>query len=350
MLYKKNRSISLKLRSFTFFLVLLFITLGITHCASQKATFSCPGGGAPIEQTFNPGEETKVIAAVNSLLAHCSKITFKAGQYNFSNTINIGDKENVYIDGAGSSKDGTVLNFDPDVQDGIYATGNNFFVSNLAVTNPAKNGIKVENATDVVFQNVRAEWDNDNLSSNGAYGLYPVKCKNVIVEDSEAYAASDAGIYVGQVTNTIVRRNIAKRNVAGIEIENTLYADVYDNEATDNTSGLLVFDLPSNNHMPGTDISVHGNKVYSNNRVNFAPGGTVDKLPAGTGTVIIASRRVELFDNEYYDNATTDIGVVTGLLIDEGLDKWGGKEENYQVKDIYIHDNILSGKYYRYKT
>jgi len=50
-----------------------------------------------------------------------------------------------------------------------------------------------------------------------------------------AIAAADAGSYVGQSKNVIVRNNRAESNVAGIEIENTQGADVYDNVAVDNT-------------------------------------------------------------------------------------------------------------------
>ena len=56
--------------------------------------------------------------------------------------------------------------------------------------------------------------------------------------------ASDAGFYVGQSRNIIVRRNRAEGNVAGIEIENSIGADVYENTATGNTGGILVFNLP----------------------------------------------------------------------------------------------------------
>ena len=56
--------------------------------------------------------------------------------------------------------------------------------------------------------------------------------------------ASDAGIYVGQSRNIVVRRNQVEFNVAGIEIENSTDADVYDNMATNNTGGILVFNLP----------------------------------------------------------------------------------------------------------
>lgn len=53
-----------------------------------------------------------------------------------------------------------------------------------------------------------------------------------------AIGASDAGIYVRQSRDVIVRNSRAEFNVAGIEIENTVNADVYGNTATNNTGGI----------------------------------------------------------------------------------------------------------------
>ncbi len=87
--------------------------------------------------------------------------------------------------------------------------------------------------------------------------------------------SSDAGIYVGQSTNIIVRRNKVWENVAGIEIENSINADVYDNEATNNTGGILVFSLPDLPIKNGRDARVFRNKILDNNHPNFAPEGTI---------------------------------------------------------------------------
>ena len=50
-----------------------------------------------------------------------------------------------------------------------------------------------------------------------------------------------------------------------IEIENTQFADVYDNLAEDNSAGLLVFDLPGNPVL-GRDVDIHDNQIINNNR------------------------------------------------------------------------------------
>jgi parallel beta-helix repeat protein len=70
---------------------------------------------------------------------------------------------------------------------------------------------------------VRVEWTNGPDENNGAYGLYPVQSSNVLIEESVVIGASDAGIYVGQSNNIIVRNSRVEFNVAGIEIENSTY-------------------------------------------------------------------------------------------------------------------------------
>ena len=65
-----------------------------------------------------------------------------------------------------------------------------------------------------------------------------------LIDSSVAIGAADAGIYVGQSAKSLCAIR-AEYNVAGIEIENSTFADVYDNVATNNTGGILVFDLPN---------------------------------------------------------------------------------------------------------
>src|SRR5262249_20376528 len=161
------------------------------------------------------------------------------------------------------------------------------------------------------------------------------------IEECEASGASDAGIYVGQSQNIIVRRCRAERNVAGIEIENCDDADVYDNTATDNAGGLLVFDLPDLQKKNGRRIRVFNNKVHANNHVNFAtPGSKVGSVAPGTGVMVLASKQVEVFKNEIKDNQTYNLAVVSYHIT-------GRKIEDPQYdpvpEAVYVHDNTFSG-------
>ena len=152
--------------------------------------------------------------------------------------------------------------------------------------------------------------------------------------------ASDAGIYVGQSKNIIVRRNLAEYNVAGIEIENSTNADVYENEVRYNTGGILVFDLPDLFVPAGKNTKIYKNNVYSNNTENFASAaGTVAFVPAGTGVLLLASKNTEIFENKIKDHYLASITLasyyVTGL-------KTKDKRFDHLVKGAYIHDNDMS--------
>ena len=128
---------------------------------------------------------------------------------------------------------------------------------------------------------------------NGAYGLYPVNCSDVLIERSIARGASDAGIYVGQSRNIIVRDNIAEFNVAGIEIENSYNADVFDNTARIIRAASWCSTCPDLQQKGGHSVRVFHNTIQSNNTPNFARAGNiVGGVPTGTGVLIMANRQV----------------------------------------------------------
>ena len=283
------------------------------------AVTSCADYDDPCVQ-IEGGDNDTLFDTVN-LLEDNMTIVLGTGIWTLDNQVTVRGATGISIVGQGM--DETVLDFALEAvqTNGIDAVGDQFLVQDLTVKDAKKDGIRVEDSNGVVMRRVRATWTDEQSSENGAYGLYPVKSQNVLIEDCEAFNAADAGIYVGQTINTIVRRNTARGNVAGIEIENTQFADVYDNIASENTGGLLIFDLPGN-PIVGHDVWVHNNTITNNNTPNFAPGGTVATIPAGTGTVVIATRRVVLEDNVYDTNNTSDIAVFSGLVIEGNAEDW----------------------------
>lgn len=267
------------------------------------------------------GDGDALLVAANSLMPDTT-IVLAAGTYAMTNELNIQNVAGITILGQGI--DVTVLDWKGVTAqvNGIAASGtNDFVVEDFTVQNSVKDGIRVEASDGVTYRKIKATWDMPEASTNGAYGIYPVKSKHVLVEDSIATNASDAGLYVGQCQYVIVRNNEVFGNVAGLEIENTEYADVYNNDVHDNTGGLVIFDLPGN-PIVGRDIRVRDNHVHDNNGTNFAPGGTVAAIPVGTGTFAMASRRVEIVNNTYERNDTVDIAIVSGLIIEQDMSKW----------------------------
>ena len=235
-------------------------------------------------------------------------IEIPAGEFIIERGLSLANVDGVTIRGAGMQE--TILSFAEQRQgaEGLLVSGSDdFTIENLAIEDTIGDALKITDGTNVVIRSVRIEWTNGPSTDNGAYALYPVQSTNVLIEDSVAIGASDAGIYVGQSDNIIVRNNRAEFNVAGIEIENSRNADVYGNVATNNTGGILVFDMP---HLPrpGFGTRVFDNDVYENNTANFAHAGTaVASVPAGTGVLINAGDGIEVFDNRFRDNRTAHI-------------------------------------------
>ena len=211
----------------------------------------------------------------------------------------------------------------------------------LTVQDTKGDGIKTQKIKRVTFKNLRVEWTGEPQEKNGAYGFYPVDCDSVLLDNCIAIGASDAGIYVGQSRDVVVKNCEAYHNVAGIEIENCIRADVYDNLAHENTGGLLVFDMPGLTQS-GSKVRLYHNKCIENNFRNFAPkGNIVGEVPPGTGVMILATKEVEIFDNTIENNKTMGIAVVSYKLVQKPYDD---TKFNPYPKSVWVYDNHISRK------
>ncbi len=283
----------------------------VNRCASL--------GAAPCQEIAG-GDVNALLTAANSVPAGGTTLVLGEGRFAMTNSLAI-RSAGVHLIGQGIDR--TTLDFAPTTAqvNGVDVQGNDFLIQDLTVIDSPKDGIRVESSTGVLFRRIRATWSTPSDSTNGSYGIYPVKSKNVLVEDSQAENASDAGLYVGQCQNVIVRNNKVTGNVAGLEIENVQYGDVYGNHAEDNTGGIVIFDMPGN-PIVGRDVRIHDNTIINNNHVNFAPGGTVKNIPVGTGTFALASRRVEITNNRYENNHTGDVALLNGLALESNEAMW----------------------------
>ena len=291
--------------------------------------------------TIAPGADAETRAQealINALPGQT--IRFEAGTYSFANTLSIDDKTDIRIVGAG--RDQTILSFAGQLSggDGVLATNcTDILFRDFTVEDAVGDALKARECSYITFFNVGTVWSGEPDSTNGAYGLYPVLCDHVYIDQCYAYGASDAGIYVGQSNTVIVKDSKAEGNVAGIEIENTRSADVFNCEATDNTGGILVFDLPGLTQY-GENVRIFDNNIYDNNRSNFAPSGNiVGEVPNGTGVMILSSSRVEVFGNTLENNNFAAMALVSYFLLDQNFNPGGAPGFNPFCGDIYIHTN-----------
>lgn len=268
-------------------------------------------------------------------------IEIPEGTFSFSRGLSL-TVDGVTIKGQGMDK--TVLSFADQIAgaEGLLVTASNFTIEDIAIEDAKGDGLKINEGENITIRRVRAEWTGGPSSDNGAYGIYPVQTTNVLVEDTVTIGASDAGLYIGQSKDVIIRGNRAEFNVAGIEVENTVNADVYNNVATNNTGGILVFNMPQLQQVGG-NVRVYDNQVFANNTKNFGhPGTPVASVPAGTGVIVNSNDNVEIFNNQISDNKTGNI-IISSLFTTGYTHISAAETFDPYPEGIFIYDNTFSG-------
>jgi cytochrome c peroxidase len=295
--------------------------------ASAPSTAAAPAAATPRTLTVEAG--ASIQSAVDAARAG-DTIEVEPGRYRESVLV---DVDRITLRGLVRGGERAILDGEGSLTDAVIASGHGFTIEGFALRDYTSNGITVQGATGVVFRDLVVE-------RTGLYGVYPVECKDVLVEKVVVTGAKDAAIYVGQSADIVVRQNEVHGNVTGIEIENSTGALVEGNYAHDNTGGILVFLLPNNPSKVGHDTRVVGNRVIANNHPNFGdPTAIVSKVPPGAGIFIMAADRTEVASNEIRGNDSFGVAVVSlaaafapGATFDVGP----------VPEDNWIHDNVLA--------
>ncbi|MBI1339412.1 DUF1565 domain-containing protein [bacterium] len=260
-------------------------------------------------------------------------IELAAGTFEFTDGLSL-DVDGVTLKGAGEGQ--TILSFagQASAGEGLLVTSDDVTLTGFTMRDTKGDGIKSKGADRITYRALTVEWSGGPKEENGAYGVYPVESTDVLVDGVTVRGASDAGIYVGQSDRIIVRNSTAEFNVAGIEIENSTNADVYDNLATNNTGGILVFDLPGLPKMGGHSTRIFRNRIIGNNTPNFAPpANIVANVPSGSGVMMMANQNVHVFENTFENNSSAHV------LIYSYSYPFDDERYNPLPRDFVIRDN-----------
>jgi uncharacterized repeat protein (TIGR03806 family) len=377
----------------------LFMALLLSACGGGGSSSPGPGPGPGPEpsegRTFviepNATATTDMIAAMIQALPG-DVIEFSCGYFELSSALQLTNTEDVTIRGCG--RDATVLSFKTsNTPEGILAVNvHGLWIEDLTVLDTGGNGIELRGVDHATIQRVRAIWSSgggresatpitganafaneaavlkvactdpptlnpaapenqlpglDTTSpdytvspKSGRYGIYPVASENILIDDAESVGASDAGIYVGQTNNAIIRNSRAAYNVFGFEIENVQGGEYANNVAECNTGGFLVYDLDGLRQY-GDRSRMYGNISRNNNTYNFTSGGFVGNVPPGSGMITLSYDRVEIFENVFENNNTAGIIHTSYELFPEGAGRPSEKRIDWYSEGVNIYDNVF---------
>jgi parallel beta-helix repeat protein len=326
---------------------------GAAGSSGSGGAFTVDAGDCDVVVAPSSDDLSTVQGALDRKVKTGNTLCFSPGTYKFKNHLTLSGAASVTFRGTGAKRDEVVLDFTGQTNgdEGVLVTTDGFTIENLSIENTQGNGIKVQ-ADNSVFRNIKVGWDShetvDGGPTSGAYAIYPTGCSTTLMENNEVYGAADAGIYAGQCKHVIARNNDSHDNVLGIEIENTIDAEVYGNQVHGNTTGFLLDLLPDLQQKTTHDYLVHDNHVYDNNAPNFAQKNTLAaSAPQGTGMLVLAARDVEITSNLIEGHGGVGIIIVSYDIIDVLAVLNGGSASTPDPKTsrwperVYVHDNTF---------
>jgi hypothetical protein len=107
--------------------------------------------------------------------------------------------------------------------------------------------------------------------------------------------------------------------------------------------GILIVLLPQLTSKISANTVIYDNLVEANNHENFAPEGAIARIaPSGTGMLLLATDKAEVFNNTFKDNKSTGIALFsltgTGAFDTNELDVGPLPEGNWIHDNTYEHN------------
>ena len=315
------------------------VALGGSGCNDASVL---PPGCTTLVEPSDQDQETLQLALLDARAGDV--VCLDDGEYRLTGELSLA-VPSVTIKGAHDDRDAVVLSWAEQTSgaNGFNVTGDDFTISDLTIVDVRGDGVRASGVDGLTFRDLHVLWSAGSDPSNGAYAIFPVQSRNILVERVEVEGAADAGLYIGQSQTVVLRDNHLHGNVDGISIENSSDVEIYDNVVKDNAGGIVVFNLPDLPVQGGSRVLVRDNTFVSNNGPNFGPRGQiVEFVPSGTGLIVLAADQIEVRNNEFRDHRT--IGAL--LVSYDTISLVAGYPQDDPTYDpygeaVYFHDNVF---------
>ena len=258
-------------------------------------------------------------------------VKLDAGRFPLIRSLFLSNRNNITIMGAG--KEETILSFNTQ-EEGLEGfkifNCQDIRLIGFGIENSWGDGLTIQNVDGIAIQKVRVAWPKSSNKNKNGHGIYSARSNRILIDSCETRNGLNAGIQVRQCRNLIIQGSNFAFNVTGINILNSSNVEVHHNQINNNSIGISIMNLPGL-VVNGEQVKIFKNEIIENNIKNFAPETYFNhSFPDGTGIVIMAYRKVEVFENEIVNNKS--IGTFVISFLTAKLD--GGHPED--IEDSFI--------------
>jgi parallel beta-helix repeat protein len=204
-------------------------------------------------------------------------------------------KDNITIEGnAGAILDGTGLTGSGIMVRSLTPSGriNGFRLTGLRIQNYVRNGV-ILNRVD------NYQIDHGEYVDNKAYGVFPIRSTQGVIEFNRVSGSDDTGIYIGQSSGAIIRNNHVTDCTVGINVEVSSNITIQDNKVMDNSVGMAALVLPGLSVTETTGLQINRNLLIRNNRPNpvTETADILSQLPSVIGLLIFGADQLTVTNN-----------------------------------------------------
>ena len=211
---------------------------------------------------------------------------------------------------------------------GVIASGDGFEMAFLELKGYTDTAVQVKDARNVHLHDLA-------LSGAGTFGITLELCSDATVNNVRVTGMSSSGVYAGSSEQVHFTSLESHGNAIGIELGNSINSEIRTSHAYENAVGVFIALQPHLSSKISLDNQVIDNVIENNNREVMQD----QKLPRGTGVMVLAADHVELKGNTIRDHRNAGLAVysLTGDFADNKIDV--GIYPEY----LSAHDNFYAG-------
>lgn len=257
-----------------------------------------------------------------------------AGRYVFSEPLLL-DVGGVTLRGDGAGK--TVLDFSGmvDAEAAVQVLADNLVLAGLSVRDSPGDAVAASGRTELSLIDIAIDWPGARALPSDVDGVAVSRGQRVLMDRVSVAGASATGLAIDQSEQVLLRGVSVRDSSIGVFLQNCSYAELSDSDIVGNGLGVGVVGVPGLEKKVTHDITLSGNRIAANNRVDGAFGADLSGAPRGTGVLVMAGSAVAISGNEVGDHQTANVLILgyVSAFDDPGFNPF--------AKGVGVHSNVF---------